>query len=498
MTLDLHKYLSLFVAEAGEHLAAFAKDLVRLEEAARQGGGDGATDAIDSCFRHAHSVKGMSASMQLEAIAALAHRAEDLVDVFRKRPGAPRRRARSTSCSPPATCSQEMVGRPRRAARARRRTPRRWSGSPRPPAALPRRRARGPPPRTPRRPARRARRRRRARGGAAAARAARRRRAAAGACRWTSRSPASCPVPGGARLPRREEARRRSARSRASTPVGRRPQGGPHPGEEARGRCSRPPRRSRRSSARSRRSPTSPRSTLREAERGAPAPARRPPRAARAAPRARGGRAPCACAPRSSTASSTRWASSSSRPPASARWARRCRRARAAPLDEGVDRLHAIVKDLHDKVMTVRMTPLALVTERLPRAARDVARKLGQAGRGRGEGGRDRARPRHPRGALRPAPARAAQRRRPRHRGRRTCGSSPASPPPAASRSTARRERDRVILEIADDGKGMDPAKLRAAAVARGALDAEAGGGARRPRGAAARLPARASRPRRR
>jgi len=34
----------------------------------------------------------------------------------------------------------------------------------------------------------------------------------------------------------------------------------------------------------------------------------------------------------------------------------------------------------------------------------------------------------------------------------------------------ARRERSRVILEISDDGKGMDPAKLRAAAVARGAL----------------------------
>jgi len=38
----------------------------------------------------------------------------------------------------------------------------------------------------------------------------------------------------------------------------------------------------------------------------------------------------------------------------------------------------------------------------------------------------------------------------------------------------ARRERDRVVVEIADDGKGMDPEKLRAAAVAKGALSAEA------------------------
>jgi two-component system chemotaxis sensor kinase CheA len=37
----------------------------------------------------------------------------------------------------------------------------------------------------------------------------------------------------------------------------------------------------------------------------------------------------------------------------------------------------------------------------------------------------------------------------------------------------ARRDRDRVIVEISDDGKGMDPAKLRAAAVARGALARE-------------------------
>jgi two-component system chemotaxis sensor kinase CheA len=41
---------------------------------------------------------------------------------------------------------------------------------------------------------------------------------------------------------------------------------------------------------------------------------------------------------------------------------------------------------------------------------------------------------------------------------------------------TARRERDRVIVEIADDGKGMDPEKLRAAAIARGALRAEEAG----------------------
>ena len=57
MSLDLGKYLSLFVSESAEHLAGFGRDLVQLEDAAgRPGGGDGARAAIDSAFRHAHSL----------------------------------------------------------------------------------------------------------------------------------------------------------------------------------------------------------------------------------------------------------------------------------------------------------------------------------------------------------------------------------------------------------------------------------------------------------
>ncbi|MGB8930380.1 MAG: Hpt domain-containing protein, partial [Anaeromyxobacteraceae bacterium] len=82
MALDLQKYLTLYLAEAGEHLAAFSSDLVKLERALSEEGDPRAV--IDSLFRHAHSVKGMSASMSLEATAALAHKAEDLVDVFRR------------------------------------------------------------------------------------------------------------------------------------------------------------------------------------------------------------------------------------------------------------------------------------------------------------------------------------------------------------------------------------------------------------------------------
>jgi two-component system chemotaxis sensor kinase CheA len=138
-------------------------------------------------------------------------------------------------------------------------------------------------------------------------------------------------------------------------------------------------------------------------------------------------------------------------------------------LDESVDRLHAIVKDLHDKVMTVRMTPLAVVAEGLPRTARDVARKLGKQVDVEIRGAEielDRAILEDLSDALLHVLRNAVDH-----------GIEPPHLRLLAGKSAtgkvlvhARRERDRVILEIADDGKGMDPARLRAAAVARGVL----------------------------
>ncbi len=46
-----------------------------------------------------------------------------------------------------------------------------------------------------------------------------------------------------------------------------------------------------------------------------------------------------------------------------------------SPLDSEVDHLHTLVKDLHTKVMKARMTPISVMTDRLPRAARDIARR---------------------------------------------------------------------------------------------------------------------------
>lgn len=76
MTVDMSKYLGLFVSESLEHLDALGRDMVLLEKGA-------SAEVIDSAFRHAHSVKGMAASMGFESTAALAHRMEDLFDAVR-------------------------------------------------------------------------------------------------------------------------------------------------------------------------------------------------------------------------------------------------------------------------------------------------------------------------------------------------------------------------------------------------------------------------------
>ncbi|NRD68320.1 Hpt domain-containing protein, partial [Corallococcus exiguus] len=77
MTMDMSRYLGLFISEATEHLEALGRDLVELEREAT-------ASTVDSMFRHAHSVKGMASSMGFEPIAMLAHRVEDLVDAVRQ------------------------------------------------------------------------------------------------------------------------------------------------------------------------------------------------------------------------------------------------------------------------------------------------------------------------------------------------------------------------------------------------------------------------------
>ncbi|PTL82935.1 chemotaxis protein CheA [Vitiosangium sp. GDMCC 1.1324] len=143
------------------------------------------------------------------------------------------------------------------------------------------------------------------------------------------------------------------------------------------------------------------------------------------------------------------------------------------PIEEGVYRLHTLVKDLHDKVMSARMTPLSLITDRLPRAARDIARR------------REREVDLVITGAeIELDRAILDELADPLLHLLRNCidhGLEPAEERVAAGKGargrvlvSVRRARDRVVLEMEDDGRGMNAAKLKAAAVARGAISAEA------------------------
>jgi len=69
--MGMSQYRDLFVSEARGHLSLFNELIVQLEDA----GGDNVT--IDELFRHAHSLKGMAATMGYDPITALAHVVED-------------------------------------------------------------------------------------------------------------------------------------------------------------------------------------------------------------------------------------------------------------------------------------------------------------------------------------------------------------------------------------------------------------------------------------
>lgn len=76
--MDMTRYRELFLSETREHLGQMGRLLVALEQA------PAARETIDALFREAHSVKGMAASMGYERTAALAHHLEDALEGFRR------------------------------------------------------------------------------------------------------------------------------------------------------------------------------------------------------------------------------------------------------------------------------------------------------------------------------------------------------------------------------------------------------------------------------
>ncbi|MCP4504115.1 MAG: chemotaxis protein CheA [Deltaproteobacteria bacterium] len=83
--MDKSKYLRLFLDEAKDNIHSYVNELLACE---KLGSGDDdharRTEALDAVFRAAHSIKGMAASMGFDAMAQLAHYLEELADFGRR------------------------------------------------------------------------------------------------------------------------------------------------------------------------------------------------------------------------------------------------------------------------------------------------------------------------------------------------------------------------------------------------------------------------------
>jgi two-component system chemotaxis sensor kinase CheA len=77
--MDTSKYIALFVEESKEHLQQLNKEVVAAESTA-----DAEAINVDEIFRHLHSLKGMAASLDYKDFAELAHSLENLVSKIRE------------------------------------------------------------------------------------------------------------------------------------------------------------------------------------------------------------------------------------------------------------------------------------------------------------------------------------------------------------------------------------------------------------------------------
>lgn len=474
MPLDMSKYLGLFVSEATEHLEAMGRDLVELEKVE-------GPDAVDSLFRHAHSVKGMASSMGYEPIAQLAHRAEDLVEALRQEPSRKSRelvdlllsaadtllsQVRAAGEGAPVDSAPALLealgaqvtaftGRelqPTRVAKNVVVAPAAGASPPAAPSGAPLAEEPGaaaPPAATPSEP-----------------------QVPLGAAPRFSvrlRVLPTCQAPGVRAFLVHRRLSMLGNLFDLKPPLedlkaGRLPDGRIALEIETAGGGDAVDQVLR---------------NIPEVEVLSVAPVvyGQPPPAAAPVPE---GPKPVGVEPQRSVRVRTELLdlvldSVGELMLATARireLAKALPEASRPSMEEGIYRVHQLVRDLHGKVMSVRMTPLSTITDRLPRAARDLARKMGRevdlviAG---AEIELDR--------------AILDELADPLLHILRNCidhGLEPPEQRAAANKGargrvliTVRRARDRVVVEIEDDGRGMDPARLKAAAIARDQITAE-------------------------
>ena len=144
----------------------------------------------------------------------------------------------------------------------------------------------------------------------------------------------------------------------------------------------------------------------------------------------------------------------------------------SARLHESTGRLEGLVKGLQQHAMKLRMMPLELIADRFPRAVRDLARKRGKEVNFEVLG-KDTEMDRAILEEL-PDPILHILRNAIDH------GIEPAEervrkgkPPVGTIRLEATKERESVVIRVTDDGRGIDPAVLRRVALERGVINRE-------------------------
>jgi two-component system chemotaxis sensor kinase CheA len=144
-----------------------------------------------------------------------------------------------------------------------------------------------------------------------------------------------------------------------------------------------------------------------------------------------------------------------------------------AAIDQEIDDLEDLVGELQDTVMDVRLMPLSTVANRLPRTVRDIARDQDKRVSFEMEGGDveiDRSILDDIDDPLMHLVRNAVDHGIEPPEERETADKDPEG----TVVLRARRQRDQVVIEVEDDGRGLDPDRLREEAVEQGFLSREA------------------------
>ena len=152
--------------------------------------------------------------------------------------------------------------------------------------------------------------------------------------------------------------------------------------------------------------------------------------------------------------------------------ARKLPEAQAGAFEVEIDRLRRTARELHGRVMNARLTLFSALTERLPRAVRDLAHRLGKEVDLEIEGADvelDRTVIEALGDPLTHLVRNAVDHGLEASSQRLLAGKAPRGKLTLA----ARRERDKVLVDVTDDGRGFDAGSLRTRAVALGLMPAE-------------------------